>query len=212
MTETKETHIGIMNTDVAKLRAILANIGKVAGTDRMPLVRIEQVDNGVRFTATDSYCLVQATMTQTEDGTVQIVEPFSVDAKQLMKAAKIIGKRCEYVSMNLTGNMFSVTTTDGTVNVDCIVQPWPSVENILVDAAQREFPTRESKEQLWINPEILSNMLDVMGKITGEPHCGVQLVAAGFDPETGTGKKAWLFEGPSSSPVSVVGAIMPIRK
>lgn len=212
MTETKETNIGFTSTNVGHLRSILANIGKVAGTDRMPVVRIERTETGVRFTATDSYCLVQATLPTVDDDTIEIVESFSVDAKQLMKAAKIIGKRCEFVSMSVTGNMFSVTTTDGTVNVDCIVEPWPSVKNILVDAAQREFPTRESKEQLWINPEILSNMLDVMGKITGEPHSGVQLVAAGFDPETGTGKKAWLFEGPASSHVSVIGVIMPIRK
>lgn len=208
--------VTVTGADCYRLRNVLVAAAGMASTDqsRGSLATVQLVaSHGLLVaTATDSYAAVEITFAVADDA-VTGAATVCADAKQLVKAAKLIGRKTASVSLVQTGHAVSLITADGSGNADVSYDMWPaSIVNILNQAAQHGFPTC-SDTVLRVSPVLLSRVMDSFATALPTTEPAVNLVAVGCtvnDDGTESARKAWLFTGTSEN-VSVRAALMPLR-
>lgn len=215
MTEQETTTIvDLSGGDVQTFGRIIANISKTVSSSRpgvMEGVQIRQDGDTLVFQTTDSYRAITAMMVVHHNGTGNIPEPIVVSGKQLVKAAKLIGRKTDHVSMTLAGNYVTITTADGSANVETYVGTWPAVDQILADAKGYRFPDSDADDRdSFVDALLLADTLAVAGKIIGGDQPRINLHGTGAKDTSGRG--AWYWSGGSSSDVTLDVVMMGLRK
>lgn len=214
MTDQETTMIvDLSGSDVQTFGRIIANISKTVATSRpgpMEYVQIRQDGDTIVFQTTDSYRAITAIMPVHNNGTGTIPTPILVNGKQLVKAAKLIGRKTEHVTVTFTGNHVTVTTGDGSMNVETGVDTWPDVNRIYDDARGYRFPNSGDEIQTsHVDALLLADTLAVAGKIIGGEQPKINLHGTGAKDTSGRGP--WYWSGGSSSDVTVEILMMGLR-
>lgn len=208
--------VTVTGADCYRLRSVLLGVAAVASTDMtrgaLCAVRLTVAGNVLTATATDSYAVLQASITLAEGLAVADCE-ILVNAKQLTKAVKLIGKRTESVSLSQTGHVLTVLTADGSANADLDYGQFAgSVQSIIDQAAGHGFPT-SADTVLRMNPAMLSSLLAAVATVLPTDLPASTLVAVGCDKAadgTEQARKPWLWSADCEN-VSARAVIMPLR-
>lgn len=206
--------VDLSGGDVQTFGRIIANISKTVSSSRpgvMEGVQISKDGDTLVFRTTDSYRAITATMVVHNSGTGNIPTPIVVSGKQMVKAAKLIGRKTDHVSMTLAGNYVTITTMDGSVNVETYDGTWPDVKKILDDARAYRFPNSgEEDRDSFVDALLLADTLTAAGKIIGGDQPKINLHGTGAKDTSGRGP--WYWSGGSTSDVTVEIIIMGLRK
>lgn len=208
--------VSVTGADCYRLRSVLVAAASMASTDqgRKGITNVLLVaSHGLLVaTATDSYAGIEFTLALADDAVTGSATVLA-DAKQLAKAAKLIGKRTENVSLVQTGHALSIITAEGSANAEISSDSWPSsLAGVLDKAANEGFP-QSADTVLRISPVLLSRVMDSFATALPTDQPAVDLVAVGcYTADDGTERagRAWLFTGTKEN-VSVRAAVMPLR-
>ena len=208
--------VSVTGADCYRLRQVLLAAASMASTDqgRTGITSVHLVvSHGLLVaSATDSYAGIEITMALADDSVTGSAAVLA-DARQLAKAAKLIGRKTASVSLVQTGHALSIITADGSANADISYDGWPaSLVSVLDKAAGESFP-QSADTVLRISPVLLSRVMDSFATALPADQPAVDLVAVGcYTADDGTERagRAWLFTGTSEN-VSVRSAVMPLR-
>ena len=210
MTETETATASLSAVTAATVGRCLIHVGTVASKDlaRGVLAGIligTAVDPDtdatmLTFTATDSYRLIHVTVPLTADDTVAAFDPFVIDAKQAAKVGKLITRKNvdRGAGFTVTGPVFTLSTADGSGNVDRLTGSFPEFDKLMNIDSTGELPQ--------VNADLLSGLLDAMA--------GVITVSKDLLPKVRlsavSGTKPMRWEARVDQ-AAVIGIIMPIR-
>ena len=212
MTETSTLTAWLSGTTAATVGRCLTNVGTVASKDlaRGVLAGIhvgteQDADNlvtGLTFTATDSYRLIHVTVPVGNDDVVRPFDPFVIDAKQAGKVGKLITKKnaSSMVTFSVTGPVFTLSTADGSGNVDLLTGHWPDTARLLVTENTGELPRMDA--------DLLSGLLSAMSGVMSVSRD----TAAHVNIDSVGGNSKPMRMSAVSDVVKVVGVIMPVRR
>lgn len=212
ITETPTATAVLTGQTAATVGRILNHAGSVASKDlaRGYLCGIKvstAVDpvsgaDMLTFTATDSYRLIHCEL-PLADGDTAYGCDIVMNAKQAKQAAKLITRKNvdSGVAFTVTGPTCTVTTADGSANVELHAGTFPDVDRLLTPESTGELPR--------IDADLLSGLLSAMsGVITVNRD-----VAAHVDiVSVGGNKYAMKLTAAIPDVVRVTGVIMPIRR
>lgn len=187
--------VDLSGSDVQTFGRIIANISKTVATSRpgvMEGVQIRQDGDALVFQTTDGYRAITVTLPVENNGIGNIPTPIVLSGKQLVKAAKLIGRKTDHVSMMLAGNHVTITTAEGSANVETYVGTWPDVNRILDDARGYRFPTCDDENQdSFVDALLLADTLTVAGKIIGVEQPRINLHGTGVKDTSSRGPWYW---------------------
>lgn len=212
ITETPTATAVLTGVTAATVGRTLAHVGKVASTDlaRGVLAGIhvsttvdpDSENTMLTFTATDSYRLITVSIPLTADDIVPSFDPFVIYAKDTGKVAKLITRKNVNagVGFTVTGPTFTLTTTDGSGNVDLLTGNYPDFDKLLTPENTGELPR--------LNASLMAGLLDAMaGVIT----TGKDAIPSVWIDSVGGTSKAMRWSATVPDVARVVGVIMPIR-
>lgn len=184
---------------------VLSNVGRIASTDitRGALYGVQVACDGqtMTLTASDSYRLIRCEIILDSADTVPAFDPFVIEAKSACKAGKLITRKnnAAGVGFTVTGLTFTLSTVDGSGNVEIITAEFPNVEKLLNPENTGELPRANG----WLLADLVDTMADIVA--TGKS----DTPAVMFDSIGGTVKAMRLSAG--ADHVNVVGLLMPLR-
>lgn len=214
MTEQETTMIvDLSGSDAQAFGRIIGNISKTVSTSRPGVlegVQIRQDGETLIFQTTDTYRAVTVTLPLGTYAIGNVREPVILSGKQLVKAAKLVTRKTEHVSMTLAGNYVTITTGHGSANVETYVGTWPNMDKILDAAKQDGFPSDANDGGAGVDALLLADTLTAVGKMLGTDQPRVELRGMGVrDVSTSRGPWYWSADNYTMS-IDVV--IMPLRK
>lgn len=169
MTETSTLTAWLSGTTAATVGRCLINVGTVASKDLARGVlagihvgtTVDPVTDRMMltFTATDSYRLIHVTVPTAADDVVRTFDPFVIDAKQAGKVGKLITRKNAGVGVTftVTGPVFTLSTADGSGNVDLLTGHWPDTARLLTPENTGDLPR--------IDADLLAGLLSAMSGV-----------------------------------------------
>jgi hypothetical protein len=208
MTETGSTVTATLtSTTAAAVGRALANVGRCASNDygRGVLAGVHVGCDGetLTFTATDSYRLVRCEirLNPVAGDSVIAFNPFVLDSKQACKAGKLVNRKNvdRGVGFTVTGPTFTLSTVDGSANVEIMYGVYPNVDRPLNPESTGELPR--------VNGWLMGELLDVMGDIVSSRKDIAPAIT--FHSVGGMRHPVRLSGGDDT--LTVVGLIMPLK-
>lgn len=215
MTEEQTTMIvDLSGSNAQAFGRIIANISKTVSSSRpgvMEGVQIRQDGDALVFQTTDTYRAITVTLPVENNGTGTIPEPIVLSGKQLVKAAKLVTRKTDHVSMTLAGNHATITTNEGSANVETYVGTWPDVNRILDDARGFGYPDNADDQGVGVDALLLADTLAVAGKMLGTDQPRIELRGMGVRDTAASSRGPWYW-AVNSSDLSMEIILMPLRK
>lgn len=195
----------------AQAAAVMRAVSAIASQDMargvISGVHVEPHNDGVRFTATDSYRLLTVTIGGDGTGATRTFDPFTLSAKELAAAAKNV-KKSETCSIEYVPGDSAATFSNGvdSFRVPTIDGTFANWRRLVPDSG--EWPA--AGDTVNVNPVLLSGLLDSFAMIAagGTPkRDAVLTVTFGkIDPA-----KPSLITATGDA-FTATGLIMPLRK
>lgn len=202
--------------DVQRFARIIGNIGRAVSSDvqrGLDCVKIHRDQDTIIFEACDSYRAVVVTF-PASCGTILPrlwSEPIYVNGKQLVKAAKMIGRKTSCVTVNVSEKILTVETDMGSANVDLTMTVWPpSLGTVLAASREDHYPCGDQQMEAPVDAALLSDLLSIIAKICGTAQPKVRLTGVGqkADKDRPTSAWRWIAE---QDDVTVESVIMGLR-